>query len=173
MLFMALTCCHFINSLFFPRVKHPLAMALLIIVQAVLICMITSLIKSTAWFSYSLFLVYLGGGLVFISLCTALASNEIFSLSSIEMMVVSTTFIYLMGMISVLDHYFQPTSNSDTLSINSNITLITSETTNLLTKLYDTDTMYTTLTLISYLLLTLFVVVKITNITGGPLRSLN
>merc|ERR1712221_33590 len=81
-------------SLFFTRLSHPLAIGLALLSQTILICLITGLSSSSFWFSYILFLIFLGGMLVLFIYVTSLASNEIFKpsiVSIITIMVLSST----------------------------------------------------------------------------------
>merc|ERR1712198_806681 len=66
-------------SLFFTRLSHPLAIGLALLSQTILICLITGLSSSSFWFSYILFLIFLGGILVLFIYVTSLASNEMFT----------------------------------------------------------------------------------------------
>nr|YP_009706258.1 NADH dehydrogenase subunit 6 [Conocephalus maculatus]AIW64928.1 NADH dehydrogenase subunit 6 [Conocephalus maculatus] len=164
---------NFVNSMVFSQLDHPLAMTLIIITQTLIICLTIGLLKPSYWFSYILFLVFLGGMLVLFVYTTTLASNEIFSVSIMELMIISGILLCLLGIVMFLDHFFQFLSNNDMLIASNNSIINYSETDNLLTKLYNTSTSMITLLLMSYLLLTLIVIVKITDIFSGPLRQKN
>nr|QWQ55583.1 NADH dehydrogenase subunit 6 [Conocephalus gladiatus] len=164
---------NFVNSMVFSQLDHPLALTLIIIVQTLIICLTTGMFKQSYWFSYVLFLVFLGGMLVLFIYTTSLASNEIFSISFMELMLVMSIVVCLTGVMIFMDHFFQFLSNFDTMPSSSNSIVMYTETDNLLSKLYNTSTSMITLLLMSYLLLTLIVIVKITNIFEGPLRQKN
>nr|QNV11699.1 NADH dehydrogenase subunit 6 [Rhamphomyia barbata] len=70
-----------ISSFIFMQMNHPLAMGLMLLMQTFLICLITGLMTKSFWFSYILFLIFLGGMLVLFIYVTSLASNEMFSMS--------------------------------------------------------------------------------------------
>jgi len=144
-------------------------MGLTLLFQTTFISILSGLIAPTFWFSYILFLVFLGGMLVLFIYVTSLASNEMFSISS-KSLIFTLLFITLVFIICLLyDHiiWLIPSSllNESTLLFNFQI-LPT-----FLFKLYNTYSCVFTIILISYLFLTLVVVVSITNIFHGPLRS--
>nr|AMP43817.1 NADH dehydrogenase subunit 6 [Suragina sp. KW-2016] len=161
----------FITSLTFMQMNHPLAMGLMLLIQTILICLISGLFSKTFWFSYILFLVFLGGMLVLFIYVTSLASNEMFSLSmkmtSINMILMITIII---SAIFIDKTYLMSMMNNE--MFNFSLTLNPENTLNL-NKLYNYPTNIITLILINYLLLTLIAVVKITNIFYGPLRPMN
>nr|WGO58026.1 NADH dehydrogenase subunit 6 [Rhabdoblattella disparis] len=153
-------------SLIFTQMNHPLAMGLILLIQTTFVSMITGLMSQSFWFSYILFLIFLGGMLVLFIYVTSLASNEMFSLSTKLMMFSS------MSMPILLIILF----NSKTMLQNQeilNFFLINNMTNLPLIKLYNQPTSVITILLASYLFLTLIAVVKITNIFKGPLRQMN
>nr|UER94120.1 NADH dehydrogenase subunit 6 [Ruspolia yunnana] len=159
------------NSMIFTQINHPLAMTLMIILQTLLVCLFTGLSTSSFWFSYVLFLVFLGGMLVLFIYITSLASNEMFSLP-IKSLLISFTLIMMSLLISmILDHSFQCNLSNDMMNSSLSILSLQTDTTYLLIKLYNSPTNSITLMLVGYLLLTLIVIVKITNIFRGPLRQ--
>uniref|UniRef100_UPI0030FEC529 NADH dehydrogenase subunit 6 n=1 Tax=Neopanorpa nielseni TaxID=1886482 RepID=UPI0030FEC529 len=164
-----------IISLIFTQMKHPLAMGLILLIQTLTICLTMGLITKTFWFSYILFLVFLGGMLILFIYMTSLASNEMFSMSfkliiSFFLFFSLTLFIiYLLDKNLILSSFF----NFDMNNFMESFMLKMNENSMNLTKLYNQPTSMITLMLINYLLLTLIVIVKITNIFYGPLRQKN
>nr|UQJ73522.1 NADH dehydrogenase subunit 6 [Diamesa sp. 2 XL] len=160
-----------ISSTIFMQMKHPMAMGLMLLVQTALICLITGNYSKTFWFSYVLFLIFLGGMLVLFIYVTSLASNEMFSFSmKIFIMSGSILFISLIFMIimdnSMIANFL---SNNEVYSMMDMKSFINENTVSL-NKLYNFPTNMLTILLINYLFLTLIAVVKITNIYEGPLR---
>lgn len=142
--------------------------------QTLVICLLTGFITQSFWFSYILFLVFLGGLLVLFIYVTSLASNEIFSLST--KLLLCVLFPLRVGIMLCLltDATFWTTSllNSDI----RNVFILNNyfeEAAPSLIKLYNQPTGYITLILVLYLFLTLIAVVKITSIFAGPLRQQN
>nr|WGT92250.1 NADH dehydrogenase subunit 6 [Cerapanorpa nanwutaina] len=164
-----------IFSFIFTQMNHPLAMGLILLIQTLLICMISGLVTKTFWFSYILFLVFLGGMLILFIYMTSLASNEMFTFSF------KLTFIAIFSvMISIMVFFVIDQNlwifnfmNFDMEIMNKISFLNMNENSLNLTKLYNFPTSFITIMLINYLFLTLIVIVKITNIFYGPLRQKN
>nr|ADW26231.1 NADH dehydrogenase subunit 6 [Conocephalus maculatus] len=173
MLNLIMLTCYIFNALMFIQTNHPMVMTLIVIIQTFIAAMYLGLLSLSYWFCYILTLAFLGGMLVLFVYTTTLASNEIFSVSIMELMIISGILLCLLGIVMFLDHFFQFLSNNDMLIASNNSIINYSETDNLLTKLYNTSTSMITLLLMSYLLLTLIVIVKITDIFSGPLRQKN
>lgn len=142
-------------------------------IQTLLICLTTGLITKSFWFSYILFLVFLGGILVLFIYVTSLASNEIFSIS-IKLTILSIILLSTLFLISIIidknlvRNWF---INNEIESI-TNYYSYFSENSLSLNKLYNFPTNFVTIILINYLLITLIAVVKITKLSKGPLRSI-
>nr|YP_010946489.1 NADH dehydrogenase subunit 6 [Cyrtonotula maculosa]WGO57207.1 NADH dehydrogenase subunit 6 [Cyrtonotula maculosa] len=153
-------------SIMFTQMNHPLAMGLILLIQTMLISMITGLLTQSFWFSYILFLIFLGGMLVLFIYVTSLASNEMFLLST--KLTISSLIMALL-LIFILKSFFPSLINQETLNflVMNNMTSIP------LMKLYNNPTSMITILLATYLFLTLIAVVKITNIFKGPLRQAN
>nr|AMH85653.1 NADH dehydrogenase subunit 6 [Drosophila roehrae] len=164
----------FISSIIFINMVHPLAMGLTLLLQTVLICLITGLMTKSFWFSYILFLIFLGGMLVLFIYVTSLASNEMFNLSiKLTMFSFSLLFILMLltfiidknsSMIIFLNNEMENISNMNSYILENSLSL---------NKLYNFPTNLVTILLMNYLLITLIVVVKITNMQKGPLRIMN
>nr|QBF44178.1 NADH dehydrogenase subunit 6 [Thaumalea sp. ZK-2019] len=160
-------------SIIFSQMKHPLAMGLMLLLQTLLISMLTGLISQTFWFSYILFLVFLGGMLVLFIYVTSLASNEMFTLS-MKLTLMSATFLTVIFLAilfmdkSLMMNYY----NNLDMELITKLNNFTQENAINLMKLYNYPTNFLTLLLINYLFLTLIVVVKVTNISYGPLRPM-
>nr|YP_010254873.1 NADH dehydrogenase subunit 6 [Amphinemura claviloba]QUA05808.1 NADH dehydrogenase subunit 6 [Amphinemura claviloba] len=162
------------TSIIFTQMSHPLAMGLMLLLQTVIISILTGLIAQSFWFSYILFLVFLGGLLVLFIYVTSLASNEMFTLSTTTLLPLMLGLPLLVLAILSIDSSLLVTSTNNFENFNIMYTpLYQEEATNSLTKLYNTPTSLITLTLVMYLFLTLIAVVKITKINQGPLRQGN
>nr|YP_009512591.1 NADH dehydrogenase subunit 6 [Gennadas parvus]AXJ93158.1 NADH dehydrogenase subunit 6 [Gennadas parvus] len=157
-----------ISSLLFTRLIHPLAMGLSLLVQTVMICFMSGLSMSSFWFSYILFLIFLGAMLVLFIYVASLASNETFSFSALLsiLMAAALLFAFVLLLIDPLSLNTPVNISQSSASMHS----LFSSTPSLLNSIYNTTTMSLTLFIVLYLLLTLIVVVKITNTFFGPLR---
>nr|ARH55206.1 NADH dehydrogenase subunit 6 [Silpha tyrolensis] len=151
-------------SFTFIFMKHPLSMGLILLSQTILIALISGVISLNFWFSYILFLIMVGGMLVLFIYMTSVASNEKFKYSML---------IMLMNMILLfmsLPFYF---SDIMMLYIN-NIkieNLMNEEMFLSLSKFFNYPSSIILMMMIIYLFITLIAVVKITNISYGPLRQ--
>nr|UQJ75258.1 NADH dehydrogenase subunit 6 [Paraneotermes simplicicornis] len=151
-------------SIMFTQMKHPLAMGMMLLMQTMLMCMISGMMHQSFWFQYILFMVFIGGMLVLFIYVTSLASNEMFSLS----MKMTATAIAIMSMTMTVKEWMTM-NNKETLTYEmmkvNEITMMTS-------KMYNQPNGTLTILMALYLFLTLIVVVKITNISKGPLRQM-
>nr|YP_009050398.1 NADH dehydrogenase subunit 6 [Choaspes benjaminii]AIC37393.1 NADH dehydrogenase subunit 6 [Choaspes benjaminii] len=153
--------------------NHPLSMGLMILMQTLLICLLSGMLINTYWFSYILFLTFLGGLLVLFIYVSSIASNELFKLSFINnsLMMVSMMSIIYMSIYFMYNLNWMNLSNNYEMNNLLNFTLFINNENNInLTKLYNKQTYFLMMMMIIYLFITLVVIVKITNIFYGPLR---
>nr|YP_010164041.1 NADH dehydrogenase subunit 6 [Macrophthalmus abbreviatus]QRK27330.1 NADH dehydrogenase subunit 6 [Macrophthalmus abbreviatus] len=155
-------------SILFTNLSHPLSMGLILLIQTVLISLTLGLSSYSFWFSYILFLVFLGGMLVLFIYVSSLAPNENFFSLDLFIVVFVSTLIFtsatlmLDPILSNFNHMALPLStlnyfNSTPLAINW---------------IYNSPSMIFTIFIVSYLLLALIIIVKIINLFKGPLRLL-
>lgn len=149
---------------------HPLSIGLILLIQTILVSLLCGIIYYTYWFSYILFLVIIGGILILFIYITSLASNELFNLNVNNFIITLFIFFLLITISYFYDNFLFLIKNFETNSINN---LINNENAYNLIKLYNNPTINITLIVINYLLLTLIIVVKITDISYGPLRQKN
>nr|YP_010894973.1 NADH dehydrogenase subunit 6 [Anasimyia lunulata]WJW73486.1 NADH dehydrogenase subunit 6 [Anasimyia lunulata] len=163
-----------ISSFIFIQMNHPLSMGLMLLVQTILVSCITGLMAKSFWFSYILFLIFVGGMLVLFIYMTALASNEMFAMS------MKMTFLSIIGLMTLMiTIYFMDKMMLSFNSLNNEMTSIvdmnsyTSENSLNLIKLYNYPSNMITILLINYLLITMIASIKITKLFYGPIRSMN
>uniref|UniRef100_A0AB39A6N0 NADH-ubiquinone oxidoreductase chain 6 n=1 Tax=Demicryptochironomus minus TaxID=3231393 RepID=A0AB39A6N0_9DIPT len=164
-------------SFSFSLMNHPLSMGILLMTQTIFIALFTGTLTKSFWFSYSLFLIFLGGMLILFMYMTSIASNEMFKFSLNMKFIFSYFILFFMflTMILIFDMkmlFFNKIFNIDNLNLMEmkNIFLENNLTLN---KLYNFPMNIITILLINYLFLTLIATVKITNIFEGPLRPKN
>nr|QNJ33951.1 NADH dehydrogenase subunit 6 [Medetera sp. Qilemoge-2020] len=163
-----------ISSLIFIQINHPMAMGLILLIQTLLTCLTIGLLAKSFWFSYILFLVFLGGMLVLFIYVTSLASNEMFSLSMKMTIVNMFIMILLVSMALLTDpSLMDPLMQNNEMNELINSTSMLEENMLTLNKIYNYPTNMITIMLINYLLVTLIVIVKITNMFYGPIRQMN
>nr|YP_010046709.1 NADH dehydrogenase subunit 6 [Toxorhynchites speciosus]QPJ78653.1 NADH dehydrogenase subunit 6 [Toxorhynchites speciosus] len=172
-MFMTITFISFMISFIFTQINHPLAMGLTLLIQTFLICMMSSIYIQTFWYSYILFLIFMGGMLVLFIYVTSLSSNEMFSMS-IKMMIMSSLIfsIYLMLYFFIDKMMLETFLNNFEMNLLTNFKNLYSENILSLNKMYNFPMNMITLLLINYLFLTLLMSVKITMKNYGPLRPM-
>nr|AIW06326.1 NADH dehydrogenase subunit 6 [Drosophila erecta]QXG19196.1 NADH dehydrogenase subunit 6 [Drosophila erecta]DAA06192.1 TPA_exp: NADH dehydrogenase subunit 6 [Drosophila erecta] len=162
------------TSFIFLNMVHPLALGLTLLIQTIFVCLISGLMTKSFWYSYILFLIFLGGMLVLFIYVTSLASNEMFNLS-IKLILFS---LFIMLFMLILSFIIDKTSISLFLMNNEmesimNMNSYFTENSLSLNKLYNFPTNFVTILLMNYLLITLIVVVKITKLFKGPIRMMS
>nr|YP_010022244.1 NADH dehydrogenase subunit 6 [Neurigona zhejiangensis]QOL12434.1 NADH dehydrogenase subunit 6 [Neurigona zhejiangensis] len=160
-------------STIFLKMNHPLAMGFMLLVQTFFIALISGSMLKTFWFSYVLFLIFIGGMMVLFIYVTSLASNEMFSMST-KLIIMCMIFTSLMLILSQFTEIISisPAENNEMMEMNL-LKSTLKENTLTLNKIYNFPTNMLTLIMINYLLITLVAIVKITNVFYGPLRSMN
>nr|ADI75314.1 NADH dehydrogenase subunit 6 [Melitaea cinxia] len=161
------------TSIFMFFLNHPFSMGLMILIQTLFLSMLSSMLINTYWFSYILFLIFLGGLLVLFIYVSSIASNELFKIS-----IFNKSFIFYLLLMFFFSFFFKNNlfwmnfSFNDEMKNFFNLFLFLDNELNFnLSKLYNSQTYMLTMMMIIYLFITLIAVVKITNIFFGPLRS--
>nr|YP_010277769.1 NADH dehydrogenase subunit 6 [Cylindromyia intermedia]UHY94310.1 NADH dehydrogenase subunit 6 [Cylindromyia intermedia] len=161
-----------IFNFIFMNMKHPLAMGLTILIQTTLVCLMCGILSKSFWFSYILFLVFIGGMLILFIYVTSLASNEMFSLSIKLTMISMIIFFISLSILMLMDkNLLMNYKNYETHKTNE-LNLYMMENSLSLNKLYNFPSNMLTIMLMIYLLITLIATVKITKLFEGPLRTM-
>nr|WHN78883.1 NADH dehydrogenase subunit 6 [Scopelodes kwangtungensis] len=153
--------------------NHPLSMGILILIQTLMTCILSGMIIETYWFSYILFLTFLGGLLVLFIYVCSIASNEIFKFkNSLKMyFFLSCLLIFFFSILNYKNILWMNSFNNYEMFNFNYLSFFNNENNLNLSKFYNNQTFLMMMMLIIYLFITLVVVVKITNIFYGPLRS--
>nr|WMQ77999.1 NADH dehydrogenase subunit 6 [Ophthalmitis albosignaria] len=166
-----------ITSIIMISLNHPLSIGLMILFQTLLMCLLSGMLIKTYWFSYILFLTFLGGLLVLFIYVSSIASNEMFNLS-IQIKMMLLMFFMLISFIQIYSYFY---NNMNWMNLSNNISennnffnmmFFNNENKINLNKLYNNQTYMIMLMLVIYLFISLVAIVKITNIFYGPLRSI-
>nr|YP_002122322.1 NADH dehydrogenase subunit 6 [Ochrogaster lunifer]CAQ19289.1 NADH dehydrogenase subunit 6 [Ochrogaster lunifer] len=156
--------------------NNPMSMGLMILMQTMLTCILSGMLIKTYWFSYILFLTFMGGLLVLFIYVSSIASNELFNLKFLTKMLF-ISFIIMMIMIQIIlniNMNWMNFSNNSDMSNMFNLYMMSNnmmENKINLNKFYNNQTYFMMMMLVIYLFITLIAIVKITNIFYGPLRS--
>nr|QFG40094.1 NADH dehydrogenase subunit 6 [Munidopsis verrilli] len=159
-------------SFLFLSMTHPLTAGLTLLLQTALVATIAGLACPSFWFSYTLFLIFLGGMLVLFIYVASIASNEQFKFNlKTTLLSLNLSFFF-----SLLTFLLDPT-----LTSNKTITPVSSlayklnvnDSASQISPIYNTPAYSFTLLVICYLLLTLIMIVKIMTNFSSPLRVAN
>nr|QWT29592.1 NADH dehydrogenase subunit 6 [Abraxas latifasciata] len=168
-----------ILSLIMIIMNHPLSIGLMILLQTLLMCLISGMLIKTYWFSYILFLTFLGGLLVLFIYVSSIASNEMFKLNFNMKMYFLMIFNFFI-IVQIYLYFFNENLNwlnmSNNINDNDNLMFMTffnNENKISLNKLYNNHFYMLMFMLVIYLFISLIAIVKITNIFYGPLRSMS
>nr|YP_009116492.1 NADH dehydrogenase subunit 6 [Cherax boesemani]AJD80520.1 NADH dehydrogenase subunit 6 [Cherax boesemani] len=155
-------------AILFSTLTHPLSMGLTLLTQTILICMLSGLFSPSFWFSYILFLIFLGGMLILFIYVSSLASNEAFKihLKSSLLIVLSLSFTPVLILLDPLSFPSKFFNSSLFLALENKTNLTTLST----SSIYSLPSFPLTILVIMYLLLTLIVIVSIINTSSSPLR---
>nr|YP_010016774.1 NADH dehydrogenase subunit 6 [Dodona eugenes]QOJ44731.1 NADH dehydrogenase subunit 6 [Dodona eugenes] len=165
-----------IISMFMFFVNHPLSMGMLILLQTLILCLLSGMLINTYWFSYILFLTFLGGLLVLFIYVSSIASNEIFKIFIYNKIMI----LFMLIFTFIMSIFFMNNLNWMNINFNNEMNKLFDmfmffnvENNINLSKLYNEQTYFLMMMMIIYLFITLIAVVKITNIFFGPLRPFN
>nr|AXS65968.1 NADH dehydrogenase subunit 6 [Chrysomeloidea sp. 5 KM-2017] len=152
-------------SLLFMFLNHPLSFGLILLIETLMVAVVTGILNFNFWFSYILFLIMVGGMLILFIYMTSVASNEKFKLSY-KLTLLSSACIMIALSASFLDPaiYNMSITNNELMTGQALYSLS-------MTKYMNLPTNLIMFMVISYLLVTLIMVVKITNVQYGPLRQ--
>lgn len=151
-------------SSLFVILNTPLIISALIIAQAILISFSTYNISLTSWFSFILFLVFVRAIIIIFVYVSSLASNDFFNSYTLTM--AHNITIIILFFIALYT-----TSTPICLEIFSKIILADTNLTPTATyKIYTSYTLNISIILITYLLVSLIAVAKISSVLKGPLR---
>nr|AAS00878.1 NADH dehydrogenase subunit 6 [Hutchinsoniella macracantha] len=156
-------------SLILSGVNHPLSLGLVLLFQALLVCFFVGGYSFSYWFSYILFLIFLGGMLILFLYVASLAMDESFGLLNKNYLKgVSFLFVFILSCIFILylvSFYFMGVGDSL-----SNLNFYNNEIGYIIYKFYSLMLGFLSVSLIFYLFFVLVVVVFTSVVKCGPIR---
>nr|AXS65176.1 NADH dehydrogenase subunit 6 [Coleoptera sp. 12 KM-2017] len=155
------------NSLILIFLNHPLTLGLILLMQTIITALMIGFMNLNYWFSYILFLVMIGGMLILFIYMTSIASNEKFKFS-FNLFILTLTIPMSQLLLFFTDFYIHSfkINSIECLNFNSPISFILT-----MIKIFKYPMMSNLIMIIIYLLITLIMVVKITDFQNGPLRQ--
>nr|YP_009512147.1 NADH dehydrogenase subunit 6 [Phymatostetha huangshanensis (nomen nudum)]AXI98516.1 NADH dehydrogenase subunit 6 [Phymatostetha huangshanensis (nomen nudum)] len=159
-------------STLFPTMKHPLSMGFILLTQTGLSCMMNGMNNYSYWFSYLLFITFIGGMMVLFIYMASIASNMKFKFSFklLISMTIMTMMLMTMNMMDTMlmnENNMNEFINYELMAKNNNKEMLS------IMKMFNMPTTMITIMLIIYLLFTMISIIKITNKKEGPLRKKN
>nr|ALO77671.1 NADH deshydrogenase subunit 6 [Formicomus sp. FOR01] len=153
-------------TLMFTFMMHPLSMGLILLIQTLMVSLMTGKFCINYWFSYILFLILIGGMLILFMYMTSIASNEKFkpNMKFIMLLPIPLMTLFIPEMWKFTEKL--PIINHIKFNIPDNLELS-------MIKFIHLPLNLVLVFMIIYLLLTLIAIVKIINISSGPLRPKN
>nr|ATI10831.1 NADH dehydrogenase subunit 6 [Cryptophyllium tibetense] len=148
-------------NMMFMLMKHPLSMGITIMMQTMIVSMMSGMMFKSFWFSYILFLMYIGGMMIMFIYMTSLMPNMMFSMKykTIIVIIMTMTLMYYMM------NKYQQMSNMDMNQTNEqNMMLI---------KMHMNPSNYNTIMLAMYLMYTMITVYNMTEYKKGTLKLKN
>nr|UKO33030.1 NADH dehydrogenase subunit 6 [Stenochironomus sp. 3CZ] len=164
-----------ISSFMFIFLNHPLSMNTNLMIQAFLITIFSGLLIKSFWFSYSLFLIFLGGMLILFMYMTMVASNEKFWTKKIKYLKFYLILILMLIILTIMffwfNYYFLMNKIFNMESLKFNYIMSTWDINLLmLNKIYNYPMNLLSIFLMLILFLTLIASVKITNSNYSSMR---
>nr|YP_009000487.1 NADH dehydrogenase subunit 6 [Eubasilissa regina]AHF21728.1 NADH dehydrogenase subunit 6 [Eubasilissa regina] len=153
-------------SLLLLNLHHPLIITIIMIIQTTIMTLMLGSMSTSFWMSYMMFLTFIGGMLVLFIYISSLTSNKLnfLTVNKFFLMLISTILFFI---------YLKILFFNMNLEMNSFMTLFVffnTENNLFLSNFYNKNEMYLTILLMMYLMLTLIIVTKISNLSYGPMR---
>lgn len=145
-----------ITSIFItlPKINNPIKITLMIVLIALITATIFC-IELSSWYSFLLFLIYVGGILVIFAYFTATSPNQYNDGNKKTFLIIPILFITLISRILII--------NKSIVSINTQ--------SDQLIIIFTNPNIYTLIIITLILLITIVIVVKLSSRSKGPLRA--
>nr|YP_010586079.1 NADH dehydrogenase subunit 6 [Brachycentrus kozlovi]UZZ43815.1 NADH dehydrogenase subunit 6 [Brachycentrus kozlovi] len=151
------------------KMSHPLMITIFLVIQTLMITMIIGLTSQTFWMSYIMFLIFIGGLLVLFIYISSLIPNKILNFKKINIMTIITFLIFIFFIIPSFDTMI----NMETMKMFNFFLMMNYENNLFLSNFYNQNEMYFFILMMMYLLMSLIIAVKITNLNHNPMRIKN
>nr|YP_006234099.1 NADH dehydrogenase subunit 6 [Extatosoma tiaratum]BAM10926.1 NADH dehydrogenase subunit 6 [Extatosoma tiaratum] len=145
-------------NMMFLLMKHPLSMGMFIIMQTITISMMTGMMYKSFWFSYILFLMYVGGMMILFIYMTSLMPNKMFSMSTKKTAMIMIMTLLLTTII-IKNHNIM---NNDMMKMSTMKMM--------LMKMYNLSNNISMIMLVMYLLFTMITIFNLMESNKSPLR---
>nr|QUB07030.1 NADH dehydrogenase subunit 6 [Glyphocassis sp. N62] len=153
-------------SFMFMIPNHPIYMMIIILLQTIMICLLCGMMINIWWFSYMTFMVMVGGLLILFMYMTNTASNEKFKSKKIKNFIIKMMLLMLFMSMMMKDKLYAYLTTSNWMNLINN-----TEMEILIMKYYNYPSNTLLFMMMIYLLMTLIMTVKMTDISKGALRQ--
>nr|QJW33599.1 NADH dehydrogenase subunit 6 [Arge aurora] len=163
-------------NIIFCMYKHPMTLAINLMLQLTILIILMNSINFSSWFSYIMFLIMVGALLVLFMYMTSLTSNMKFKYNYYMMWFFIIFFLMTYMMIfnkDILIMFLKNFSEESYKFTKEIINNLDNKEAFMLSPMYDKLEKILTILLINYLLYVLIIVVKIVNIKKGTMRKMN
>nr|YP_010547115.1 NADH dehydrogenase subunit 6 [Nycteribia parvula]UYK51617.1 NADH dehydrogenase subunit 6 [Nycteribia parvula] len=151
----------------FMIIKHPMTMSLILMMQTMMISILSSMMNKNSWFSFILFLIFIGALLILFIYITSLTSNKLFNFS--YKMIIMPILFFLLFIFMNKSLFKWNFINSDMINFEMFNYLNFYE----LIMLFNYPSNLLILMIMLYLLFSLISIMKITKFNKGPFRMMN
>nr|AZZ89060.1 NADH dehydrogenase subunit 6 [Plectoderini sp. SX-2018] len=161
-----LTMAIWMNSFISPFMKHPLSLGFFLMMQTIFMCMHSSMLMSSSWYGYIMFITMIGGLMIMFMYMSSIASNEKFYMINNKI-----NLIILMTILILMFTNKDSTLEETTKMMENKILIINNEemksTSKFMMKYKSNLTIITMVTL----LITMISVTNISSTFEGPLKK--
>nr|QLY89912.1 NADH dehydrogenase subunit 6 [Lype phaeopa] len=154
-------------NLTFMMTKHPLSLSLNLFFQLLNSCFLINLMINKSWFSYILFIMFIGGLMILFMYMCSISSNMKFNIKMNKFLIVFM--LITLMMILLLKYYFYTFYNFNYQSISFN--LLNNNNEELLIKLFNKSSLIITILTIHMLFFMLIFTSQMIKFFTGPLRK--
>nr|ACM79551.1 NADH dehydrogenase subunit 6 [Onisimus nanseni] len=152
-----------VTTLLFMNTETPLGKGLLIVASAVWVGLSLAVFSSTTWFTFIMLTVFISGMMILFLYVASLASNLTKTNYHFSIFIPMVTSIFIIFNLEILPLHLDPLLNLFKTSFTETPIL-------LMYKLFSPYISLMSVFIMSYLLMVLFVAVKLTTTCTGPLR---
>nr|YP_010758068.1 NADH dehydrogenase subunit 6 [Gunungiella wangi]WEU80073.1 NADH dehydrogenase subunit 6 [Gunungiella wangi] len=161
------------TNMIFMFLNHPMSMGISILTQMTVMSLMMNMFFNINWFSYILFLLFVGGMLILFMYMCSITSNNILSMSpKLITYFMFTSLMTFSWMLLLMKFNFSWTFSNKMNSIFMKKYLLDSHIPSMLMKLFNDYSYVITLMMMMYLLILMILVNSITNFKQGALRKI-
>nr|YP_010758055.1 NADH dehydrogenase subunit 6 [Gunungiella acanthoclada]WEU80060.1 NADH dehydrogenase subunit 6 [Gunungiella acanthoclada] len=161
------------TNMIFMFLNHPMSMGISVLIQMTIMSLMMNMFFNINWFSYILFLLFIGGMLIlFMYMCSITSNNILLMSPKLVTYFMFTSLMTFMWMFFIMKMNFSWTHSNKMNSIFMKKYIMDSHIPSMLMKLFNDYSYIITLMMMMYLLILMILVNSITNYKQGALRKI-